>query len=405
MTDEALVTAESAQPEAPLPTAPEPTRESPSINERPKLRDTLKAAWNEHQQKPADKSPARSAAATARERDEAGKFAPKEQSQKDGGKEPSPSATNKDSAPQQSAQKTEGQPQAVSDRPAAWGNDKANLWSSLPKEAQDFISKREVDVSKGFAEYGEKTKRLQEIDAVMSPLRPMLQRLGQSDAQGIRTMIGWQQALANPNGKIEALKALAKQLGIDLSTLAPAPQGGQQQQQPDPVTQQLQQILAPTVSRLNEYGQKLSVFEQQRQQESAARANAEINAFAKDHPYLDRARAKMAQLMMGGLATALDDAYNQAIWADPEIRAEIQKSEEAKRDAELKAAQEAERVKHEVAEEERRKRDAEAAAKARRASVSPPSSTPGGVSGGSPKKGQSVRQSLLEAVKETRAGV
>ena len=382
------------------------TREPVTLSERerPKLKDVLRAAVKEHSEKdkPADE-PFKGSKESQRNAD--GTFsasAEKAESDKE------PSQKSKNSAAEIDGKTADpAQPQAAAfERPSSWATDKANLWSGLPRDAQEYIAKREADISKGFAEYGEKNKRIQEIDSVMAPLRPMLSGLGQSDAQAIRTMIQWQQALSNPSNKVEAFKGLAKQLGLDLSSLVPAPQGQTQQTEQDPVLQQLHGVLAPTLSRLNEFDQKLSAFDQQRQQESMMRANAEISVFAKDHPYLDRVRVPMAHMMSSGLAQSLDDAYNKAIWADADIRAEIQKSDAEKRESEIKAAHEAELQKQAAAEEEKRKRDAEAATKARRAgTISPPSAVPGATSPGAGKRQKSVRDSLVAAMKESRSAV
>lgn len=380
-------------------------RESPSINERPKLRDSIRAALKEHTGDAPEKDRERKPASSAeRPRDETGRFAPAEKTEKpakeagadNAAVEPAKELSNPDANKQVAPQS-----QTAVDRPAAWGSDKSDLWSKLPPDAQAYIAKREAEVSQGFAKYGEDRKRLQEYESVMTPLRPTLQGLGQSDMDGIRRMIEWQQSLAGPY-KVEAFKGLARALGVDLATLVPASPQGQQDPQADPVAQHLQPILHPVISRINEFGQKLTTFEQQQQQERINRASAELAAFAKDKPHFDRVRTRMAQLMTAGVATSLDDAYQQAIWADPDTRAEIQRTEQEKREAEAKAAQEAERQKQAAAEEERKKKEAAAAAKARKASVSPRTSTPGAALGGVPaKRGQSVRESIASALKES----
>ena len=49
------------------------------------------------------------------------------------------------------------------------------------------------------------------------------------------------------------------------------------------------------------------------------------------YPHFEQVRESMAQLLQGGVAESLEDAYNKAAWSNPEIRSSLIQSEEAKR--------------------------------------------------------------------------
>jgi hypothetical protein len=103
------------------------------------------------------------------------------------------------------------------------------------------------------------------------------------------------------------------------------------------------------------------------QQQEMSRIQQEIMAFESDaaaHPYFAAVRPAMAQLMQTGVSASLQDAYDHACWAIPEIRARL--------------LQEQRRV--EITQRSKSERDA--AERARRAGVSvsgAPSTTNGAV--------------------------
>ncbi len=309
------------------------------------LRDTLNAAVKEH--------------AEPKPRDEGGKF--------------------KEAAPKEAAAEPVSETKELpSTAPPGWSKESKEFYNTLPPDHpfRKDIAKREEEVSSGFKKYGDIAKRHEEIEQVIAPRRAEFQKFGiASDAQAISTLFAWEQAVrSNPQ---HAIRQLAQQYGVDLSTFAQAPQGTVENELPA----QLRPVVDPNVvQKVDAVSQRLDQYEAQRIQES-------IQAFAKDKPHFEKVRTLMGQIMAGGGATSLDDAYQKAIYADPETRSLIQKDEQDKQEAERKK----------VAQEK-----AKAAAAA---SVSVQGSSPHGSvqSKAKPNTGRSVRDSINDAVKEARA--
>jgi membrane protein involved in colicin uptake len=92
-------------------------------------------------------------------------------------------------------------------------------------------------------------------------------------------------------------------------------------------------------SKIHELETRLSEREQADQQARLNAANQQIEQFKKDRPYFDEATDMMDKLIRSGAAKGLEDAYDMAINAHPEIRAK--RDTEAKAEAEKKAAEEA----------------------------------------------------------------
>jgi hypothetical protein len=151
-------------------------------------------------------------------------------------------------------------------------------------------------------------------------------------------------------------------------------------------------------------GQQFSGFQQHVAEQNAAKTQEMLERWATDKKYFDRIRTKMGYLLSpdptSGQALIplkdgkvdLDEAYSQAIWMDPEIRQEILAEQQVQADAARKSKQ-----------TEAIKAQQEKSEKARRASGSLVTSSPGsevGRRGSAPGKSVSVRDSLKAAISE-----
>jgi hypothetical protein len=323
--------------------------------EQPKsIREALNAAVKEHSEPKA--------------RDDKGKFAPKEAApEKVEAAKEIPEARSQQPAPQ-----TDG-------TPGDWSEASKAFLATLPPDhpLKADAARREANFEKGIAKYREVADRHKEIEQVIAPRRAEFQRHGiQTDAQAVQTLLAWESAIrANPQ---HAIRQLAQSYGVDLSTFAQPPQAQGENELPAQ--------LRPVVDQFGNVVQKVDAVAQRLDQYEAQRMQADIQAFAKDKPHFERVRTLMGQIMAGGGATSLDDAYQKAIYADPDTRALIQQEEQQKAEAERKAA---------------------AAAKAKAAAdaaVSVRGSSPqGNVQSKAKSTATSVRDSLKEAMKEVRA--
>lgn len=308
-----------------------------------------------------------------RSRDEQGKFA------KTDSAAPKPAASVEAvKAPEAVAGTPPVQAQVPSGPPPGWSKESKALWPQLSPSLQADVIKREAEVSSGFKQKSEELNRYQTIEQVIAPRRQGFQRHGiQSDAQAVEQLFAWEEAIrSNP---LVAIPALARQYGVDLSQFAPR-SGDQPQNAPD-LSAQMRPILDPIV-------QKINAWEATHNAEKQERINDEITTFSQGKPHFATVRMMMGQFLASGAATDLDDAYQKAIYAHPEVRTLILKEQQDKAVADAqKAAQ-------------------DRASKARVAASSVRGSSPQGQAiNGQVKapKGQSIRDSLMEAVKETRA--
>lgn len=245
----------------------------------------------------------------ARTRDESGKFV-KEKKVKESKAAPETVAPVTESSPPATETPAPTPPQAASEPPKAWGKEHNETWNKLPQEARDLISKREEQISNGFQQYGP-------VKQIFDRHEPMFRQLGVQPANFMENAISWHQAFSNPQTREAAVREFLSSYGIDPST---SPQSSEQPNAPfdvnalnSSIQRQVQQAVSPLQDELN-----------RTKQEATAK---EISTWAKDKPHFEKVKLTMGQMLQGGVATGLEDAYQKAIWADPVIRGELTKAE------------------------------------------------------------------------------
>lgn len=371
---------------------------------RKTIKESLKAAFDEEKRQP---SAARQEAAAKRAREEqTGKFAPgTKESTASQAQVETPAASSEATQVPTTAKPAEVAPASTpaADVPTSWSKEAKATWASIPPAAQQAVLKREKEVADGFARY---QVRSQDIDQAITPARrARLQQLGiPSEGRAIDQLFGWEEALRDPQRRVQAFRTLAQQYGIDPSTLAQAP-GQSQQVDPNDPRQFVQQAVQPLFQEINALKAEREAERQAQLRRTHETVAGDIATFSKDKTHFDKVRVAMGKLMASGYATDLNDAYDKATWADPEIRSEILAEQTAKQQADAKAAQEAQAAKAAEAEAERKRKEREAADKARKANVSPRGSTPAGSVLARNVGSKSVRESIAETLKGRRASV
>lgn len=247
--------------------------------------------------------------AAQRIRDESGKFKAKEPA---------------DDIPAEVTPEVEAPP--VKPAPNTWRKEVADKWQTLPPEVQAEVERREADFHKGIEGYKQKAQFAESIERTLAPYQATLQSLNVAPEKAISELLAADHRLRNgsPESKVAYIAQLAQAYGIDLGQAA--------QYQPVPID--------PTVNALQ---QRLDAIEQERQQRIYQEQQQEINAlnstlaaFAADpkHSHYEAVREHMASLLQGGSATTLEDAYEQAVYANPTTRALLIAEQQAKARAE-----------------------------------------------------------------------
>lgn len=245
-----------------------------------------------------------------RSRDETGKFAKKDTKQKEVIKE--------NIGEVRSEQKTEIK------APNSWSANAKTKWAEIPAELQAEINKRETEIHQGFTRMDEDRQFGKVLKDVVQPYMPIIQAEGGTPATAIQALLNSAYVLrtGTPQAKTQLFQQLAQQYGVDLAQIS------QGQVKTDP---QLQAIQSELVQLKNDRQQEITVREQQQREA----LQSQIDAFAADpaHNHFEVVRPHMVALLKGGLAKDLQDAYDQAVYARPDIRSTLLQSQSAELEA------------------------------------------------------------------------
>lgn len=258
--------------------------------------------------------------AEPRPRDEQGRFAPKAAAEPAAPAPQTPAANPQPQAQAspQSPAPTQGQTVAP---PPGWSPAAKVEFEKLPQAVKEAVAKREEEINAGFAKLMDYKGLDQFVDMAKqhnTTLPEVLQRyqaaehrLQTNPEEGILWLM--QNYRVNP---VEYAQKILRHFG-----------GQQQQGQPQPGYQPPAPYdpLMQQVSTLTQYIQNMEA----RQQEE--RINTLIGDFASkpEHRFWQNVEEEMAVLIETGRAKNLDEAYQQAIWLNPETRAILIKEQQA----------------------------------------------------------------------------
>ena len=192
--------------------------------------------------------------------------------------------------------------------PSSWKKEAAAEFDKLAPHVQDEILRRETDFHKGIEGFKTHADLGRNMERAIQPYMQNLQQAGVSPDQAVSRLFKADAMLRNPDPGVRAqyFAQLAQEYGVDLGHAQSVPQK-------DPYTLQLEQRLADIQFKQETFSQS----QQQREQETL---NSELQSFAKDAVHFEAVREDMAALLQAGRATDLKDAYDKAVYANPQTR-------------------------------------------------------------------------------------
>lgn len=268
----------------------------------------------------------------APERDEKGRFVPKA--------EPDPVEPPAGAAPDVKTVEADEPVEAIPDKFALPPNyaKKAirEKWGELSPEVRQELHERESDFHKQLTRFDEERNFGRQIKQVVAPYEGFIKSLGAEPVQAFDYLIKTDYALrtAPPEQRKAMFLQAAKDYGV---TLSDEDFSQAQYQQADPRIE----TLAQRLERL-EFEQRSAMEQQQLQEQRSLEQQITDFASRPDKPFFDRVSPLMAALLQSGQAEDLEEAYDKAVYADPETRAlqltAQQQTEQSQRQAQLKAA-------------------------------------------------------------------
>lgn len=237
--------------------------------------------------------------------------------------------------------------------PATWSAGAKAIYASLPEVARKEIAKRETDYARGIQQYAERAKIADSFMREAQPYEAMLRNEGSNPVAALSSFLKQSYTLrtATPQERGRLIMETAQKFGADLS-----PYLGQQAEQPAGQTQDLsqvqalvQQLVAPHLQKIQQWENSQATAQQQQEQQMEQEISSQITAFqsatnedgSPKHLYFENVRPLMSAFFANGQAKDLEQAYDMACFANPEVRAALiadqhraadaQRLEEAKR--------------------------------------------------------------------------
>ena len=247
----------------------------------------------------------------------------------------------------------EAAPAAADDEPDApapsplehWPAEWRGRFEGLPEGAKPYVLDLHKSLEQAHSRRSEalalREKRengLAEIDAVIAPHREQLRLKGMSEAQAVERLLAAQAILERDPAT--GIAWLARSYGIAPPSPAALPPG-------DSGASRLGAIEAGQAALMEAFRQQAAgprdaASLQAMEAKLAARVAGANGAGKARFPHFEAVRPQVAALMQSGAAESLESAYEQALWANPTLRAEALAARDATEAEKREAARKAE---------------------------------------------------------------
>lgn len=262
-------------------------------------------------------------------RSEDGKFAAKQQEATSEKGEATP--TDPASVTKEEVKPTTTQDPLAS-APKSWKLATREKWAAVDPEIKAEIHRREDEFHQGLEQYKQAATFGRNLSVAMRPFEANFAAANVTPEAAVQSILATDHVLRNgqPVQKLDRVVGLLQYYGIPLTA----------------VVQYVQQAggkpIDPNVAALHQEIAQLKGQQQQqasRQEEQIVQElKAELATFQADpkNEFFSEVRDDMANLLEAGLAKSFEEAYEKACWANPEVRAVMQKRAQAVKTSEQK---------------------------------------------------------------------
>lgn len=231
--------------------------------------------------------------------------------------------------PEKTAVEPEAQTEAKAATPkwtdghfAGWKPDQRERFNALPPDVQEFVMARQAEsqafYDRKLAEINDWKKSAEPTMAAVQEVEPFARSIGTTPGDLLKSYaaIDYNLRYAPYAEKVKLFGQIAKEYGIPFAQPEPDPYADPMQPngQAYPVIHDLQSQVRQLQAQLQQYQQFNESLSQQR-------VNSQIEAFAAEqnadgtpkYPYFETVKAAMGQLLSGGKASTLLEAYQLAV--------------------------------------------------------------------------------------------
>lgn len=217
--------------------------------------------------------------------------------------------------------------------PASFSPQMREEFKQLSPAMQAQINKREQDWDNHLRSTNDERQFVKNIMDTMEPYREHLVASNLHPATVMKDLLGqvYTMRVGSAEQKAQVVSNIIKGYGVDINTLAKMLDGTTTQSQSAPANDQyMQEIQAIKQQLAQRTAQENQVRQQQQNAEQQKYAN-EVQAFMNDpkNEFFGDVHPIMQSLLANGQAQTLQDAYERAIWAHPDVRQLLQQRQQA----------------------------------------------------------------------------
>jgi len=240
--------------------------------------------------------------------------------------------------PEVEPEKTEKDP--IAKAPQAWKPEAREHWDAIPEEARREIVRHEQQVKEALRDTAEARQFAQAVTQTLQPYQQFIKAEGSNPIQAIDNLMSTAAALRTGNADqvAQLVTQITNQFGIgrfgkefvrklDESLSGAAPK--EESPEVKALREQYERELAP----LKQMHQQMQQQQYYQAQQANQATQSELQQFASQAEFLEDVRMDMADLMdlaaQQGRELSLQEAYDRACWANPEIRNVLTRRQQA----------------------------------------------------------------------------
>ena len=193
--------------------------------------------------------------------------------------------------------------------PKSWIKEHHEDWAAASPRLQEYAWQREEQMRAGVEPLISKAQYADEMERVVQPYLNTIHGLGIKPSEAISGLLQADNILRNgsPEEKEYYFAQLREQYGMGAANQ----DGVQQAPQHD--------IVYGLRNELNSVRGEMQQWKQEKEAESSKIMNGEIDSFSQKKEYFEELRPAMIQLLQGGMANTLDEAYDKALRLDADL--------------------------------------------------------------------------------------
>lgn len=220
--------------------------------------------------------------------------------------------------------------------PNTWKKEAQAEWAKLPPNVREEVQRREADFHKGIEQYKTQAQYGDTMQRTIAPYMATIDGFGVTPDVAVKELLSSDHTLryGNEQQKVNMVFKIFRDYGISPQSVFNQLQNGAPQVNPE---------IAALQQQLGQLQGTLKQQETMQKQQEQAALDSEIASFAADpsHKHFESVKGHMSALLQAEQAKDLQDAYEQAIYANPTTRALVlaEQQNKVKEEATLKAQQ------------------------------------------------------------------